>query len=192
MKLRFFGVKIEISYIFICALTLFIGADRSGLFIPILISVTLHEIAHITVLLFFGCRIRAINLAVGTLGIAYDDALTKSQKILSLFAGPLANLLLAGIFILLKNTELWAINLILAIYNLLPVSNLDGGEIIRTFLEGIKSNTVISKILNISSAVLALSVVTLFIALFVRGMENYSILLFAIYLILPLLFKKTC
>ena len=190
MKFRILGIKVEISYVSICFLTLFIGMDRTNLFLPIIFSILLHEISHILPLLYFKCKIREINLKIGLIGVIFDDNLTKIQRIISQISGPLSNLLFAGLCLVFKNSLLWAVNIILFLYNLLPVHCLDGGTILATLLSGIVSEHKINTILTINTIILILISLFLFVFLYIRGIKNYSLILFALYLILPLIIKN--
>lgn len=190
MKFNIFGVKVEISYVFVCFLTLFIGMDRSSLFLPVFFSVLLHELGHILPLFYFNCRIRELNLKIGTVGVVFDNNLTKLERIISQLSGPMSNLLLSGICLIFKNKQLWAINIILFIYNLLPVHYLDGGSIITTLLSGIVSEEKINIILSINTIILVFISLISFVFLYIKEIYNYSLLLFALYLILPLIIKN--
>lgn len=190
MKFHIFGVKVEISYVFICFLTLFISMDRSNLFLPVFFSIFLHEIGHIVPLFYFNCKIRELNLKIGAIGVIFDDNLTKLERIISQLSGPMTNLLLSGICLMFKYKLLWAINTILCIYNLLPVHYLDGGSIIKTSLSGIATEDKINTILSINTIILVFISIILFIFLYINGIRNYSLLLFALYLILPLIVKN--
>lgn len=109
------------------------------------VCVIIHELAHSRVAQHFGISMKRITLMlIG--GAAQSEGKFKSAKIefLVAMAGPLASIALAGIFWVLSKVlnlgvELLAfslgylafINLILAIFNLLPGFPMDGGRIVR-------------------------------------------------------------
>ncbi len=110
-----------------------------------LVSLALHEVAHLLVLAGFEVGVRAFEVhPFGALiryegpaeGLGYIDALVAA-------AGPLQSFLLAAIgqyiapleFVAAGRMEFFIqVNLLLACFNLLPVWPLDGGRIVRGWL----------------------------------------------------------
>jgi stage IV sporulation protein FB len=149
-----------------------------------------HEAAHIIALLIFGCKIVEVQLIIGAIGVKYADVtLSKLQKIMSILMGPLSNLILSVIFLYYGCDIYFGINLVLGLYNLLPLIGLDGGSLIQTFLEGIISTKSVERTLIIFTV---LAAVTLFFVtlLYVHVNINYTVLLFCIYLLMPIVIKK--
>lgn len=192
MTFSWLGIRFEISYIFACALTVFIAADRTGIFLPMLTAVILHEAGHILCLALFKCRIRAVRLVVGTLGIEYDGTVSGVKKAAALLAGPAMNILIFAICRLTGYEEASAINLVIAIYNLLPLRGLDGGAVLEDILLGLLTE----KTVNIIFVAIAFSAAAVIIGLYFLNADsdgaNISLLLFGIYLILPFIIKKIC
>lgn len=190
MIFYFWGVRIEVSYILFCVLTLFIATDKTGLYCPMVLSALVHEVFHIIFLMFFRCRIIGIKLVIGTVGIEYEENLNTTERIIALIAGPFANLLLAMISYILNNKELCAINIILALYNLLPIRGVDGGSVIECLIARFFGDRCANIILNILTIFVSLAFLVLFGYMLATKSPNYSILLFSIYLITPLIAKK--
>lgn len=187
MIFKAFGIEIEISYIFICGLTAFFAVDRTGIFIPLFISMLLHEIGHLITLTYFKCKISKISLKIGTIGINYIDGLTTRQKIISLIIGPLVNLIMALVLFALNLRIYSAINILLFIYNLLPIKGTDGGETLSILLSyklGYNNSIIIQRIISI---VIILFLLAFFVYLLIKNIVNYSIILFCIYLSLTLI-----
>ncbi len=191
MTFKILGVKFVISYFFMTALLIFIANDKSGIFIPLLFSVCLHELSHLAFLCLFGVKIREISLVPGSVGINHTELDTKAEKLICLFAGPLSNMLASAVFRILRLDTLFIINLLLSVLNLLPARGLDGGSIVCAFLEGKLSHDRINLILKLLSFVMALIVVGVFFILLYNNSVNYSLLLFALYLIIPFFMKIT-
>ena len=63
------------------------------------------------------------------------------KKIIILFMGPISNLIIAFVFAILEMPVLVYINIIIVIFNLLPISPLDGGQILNRILRIIFGNT---------------------------------------------------
>lgn len=128
-----------------------VGIGTSLLFFA---SILLHELAHSFVALARGIPVRAITLfvfgGVAQMGREPDRPMTEFQIAI---AGPLASALLAGGFGLLSMvTEgrqehvsalagwLSSINLVLAVFNLVPGFPLDGGRVLRAILWHVTGN----------------------------------------------------
>lgn len=129
----------------------------AGLFTSLLLfgSVLAHELAHSLVAIRNGIQVKSITLFIlgGVAQITREAARPKTELLIAL-AGPLCSLLLAGIFGLiwflvwgssqqeitfdntLDNPVFWLawINLILALFNLIPGFPLDGGRVLRAIV----------------------------------------------------------
>ncbi len=119
-------------------------------------SIILHELSHSLVARKFGLPMKGITLFVFG-GIAEMDEEPPSPKaeFFMAIAGPLASIAIGFFCIAIMNTGInWAwpsppimvlnylgiINIILAIFNLLPAFPLDGGRVLRSILWGWKKN----------------------------------------------------
>jgi Zn-dependent protease len=128
----------------------------------IFLCVVLHELAHSLVATFYGVRVREIELSpIG--GLAKMDSMPEKpyQEFVMALAGPLVNLIIAvplgwvvllligsrsimslGHLIYLMSKPSWqgfilnlfATNVLLALFNLLPAFPMDGGRVLRSAL----------------------------------------------------------
>ena len=126
---------------------------RLSLIVSFFICVVLHELGHSLTAQRFGVRVpRILLLPIG--GMAEFDRIPRkpSQELLITIAGPAVNFLLAGVLFLIVGSEvdqnagaprysfaflldqLWAANVFMGAFNLLPVFPMDGGRIFRAFL----------------------------------------------------------
>ena len=110
------------------------------------VSVLLHELSHSLVAKARNIRVESITLFFfgGVAGIT-KEKMKPSSEFLMAIAGPIFSLLLAGIFFLifkLNGNIIWTaitfylyqLNLILAIFNMVPGYPLDGGRALRAIL----------------------------------------------------------
>ena len=191
MKFVLFGITFEISYLFLTFIALFIAFDKTALFIPLLLSVLLHELAHIAVIFGCGSRVQAIRLVPGKLGVEFSEIISKKCGILALLAGPFCNLVFALCSYRVGDKVSFGINLLLCIYNLLPLRGLDGGAIIELLFSGLVSQRLINKLLSALTMFTSVGVFILFFVLKELDIVNYSLIIFSIYLIMPLIIKKS-
>lgn len=189
MRFTLLNVKFEINYIFLCLIVSYLFIDKTGLCLPLLISVIVHETAHLLFLILFKCKIMSVKLNVGAVLVLHSDDISKGHKIASILAGPVSNLLLSAVAYILKNEIYFAINLILAVYNLLPLSGVDGGALLKTALDGFCSNKTIDRTIVLCTVLIC----TVFVAIyftFKKLFNNYSLLLLCLYILTPILLKK--
>ena len=113
-------------------LALVIALDPAGVCLPFLLAALLHESGHLLCLRL--CRVPVSALRIGLFGAVIDAApRSERQEFFCTAAGPAVNLLAALLF--RAPLPLFAVlNLLLALYNLLPVWPLDGGRMLRALL----------------------------------------------------------
>lgn len=111
-------------------------------------SVIAHELAHSAVAISSGIPVKSITLFVfgGVAQITREASKPRTELVMSL-AGPLSSLLLAGLFFVISLATLYlskplsaiagwlaTINLVLALFNLIPGFPLDGGRVLRSII----------------------------------------------------------
>ncbi|HJN92776.1 MAG TPA: site-2 protease family protein [Dehalococcoidia bacterium] len=115
------------------------------------VSLLLHELAHSVVAKGYGMRVRNITLfLLGGVSQIMEESKTARQEFLIAFVGPATSAVLGGIFLgvfyAMGRTDsslaavvewLGFINIVLAIFNMLPGFPLDGGRVFRAGLWGI-------------------------------------------------------
>lgn len=126
--------------------------------------VIMHELSHILIALILKVDVKEIELLPVGINAKYkrNDSLVK-ELIISL-AGPLASFLFAYIF----KSEMYKImNLVISLFNLIPIYPLDGGRITRCLFgivfgkfKGKKISLIITKIFLIVLIILSLAVAT--------------------------------
>jgi len=119
--------------------------------ILLFVTVLLHELGHSFTARSLGLPVNSITLFIfGGVSNLTTEPQTPRIEFLVTFAGPLTSLILAGIFYLLHAAAgsgssevsavlgyLASVNLLLAIFNLIPAFPLDGGRVFRSLVWGI-------------------------------------------------------
>jgi len=116
-------------------------------------SVIFHEVSHSVVALRYKLPVKSITLFVfGGLSQIEREPPNARQEFNIAIAGPLSSFFLAGVFWVVRHYAhpsgmvaavafwLFEINLILAIFNLVPGFPLDGGRVLRGIVWGITGN----------------------------------------------------
>ncbi|MEN6333064.1 MAG: site-2 protease family protein [Phycisphaerales bacterium] len=127
-------------------------AGALGLFI----SIVFHEFWHSMVARRYGLPMKGITLFIfGGVAEMEDEPQNAKTELLMAIAGPVSSVVLAGIFLLLARAVLaanWSgpvmgvlqylgwLNLVLAVFNMLPAFPLDGGRVLRSILWSIKGD----------------------------------------------------
>lgn len=107
--------------------------------------VFIHECGHAAAAALFGCRVRSIQmLPFGGVAVIEDGGkLTAYREIVIALAGPLQNVLMVGVVVLIRQFQLGDpvfldyiinANMLIALFNLLPVLPLDGGKVVQAIV----------------------------------------------------------
>lgn len=156
-----------------------------------LISIMLHESGHLIIAKILKIKIK--NLKFNFIGFSakFDNNISnkKSEKILVLIFGPLVNLFISILFLVNKidcdyNVEIIYTNLILFVFNILPILPLDGGRIlfyIFSFRFNIeKSFEIINCISKVFLAII--SVVYAIMIFLIKNIEIFFVIIYLWYL----------
>jgi len=127
--------KLCISPGAVLLLLTFSAMATGTVFLAVLMAIVFHELGHLMVLRLFGGSVR--ELRAGALGLEMQAKghLSYGQELLALAAGPVANALGFALFGLVG--RLWGFayilggaQLLLGLFNLLPICGLDGSSIL--------------------------------------------------------------
>jgi len=180
LELKMFNFQGSPVYLKLWFLIIFAWFSPS-MVIAIFLSVLTHELAHALVANRLGYRVHKIYI-----DLFYDAAeidlnhCPERDSIPIIAAGPVSNLLLSGLsFLTYFMTgipfimDLLLVNIILFIFNILPIYPMDGGRILRSFLMMKMSSNrrlakQISDYISLSSSIILL-VFCLFTESFILG-----------------------
>lgn len=138
-------IKLKLNNWFLAALIIFFLAGILLKALAVFISVLWHECAHAFAAVWLGYRVREVELLPFG-GVARIENLNKAgarDEFIMAAAGPVSSLILAAaIWCAVRNFHYYSefylfildINIMLAVFNLLPALPLDGGRMIRAIL----------------------------------------------------------
>jgi len=154
-----FGIRIRVHWLFLLLLgwlLLFDGLASAAMVAVVFFFVVLHELGHSLVARRYGVRVRDITLLpIGGVARLEDAFLSPQAELRIALAGPLVNIALAAVLLPLALVAgagrvafganvlgsladflgaLVAVNLALALFNLLPAFPMDGGRVLRSWL----------------------------------------------------------
>lgn len=125
------GTRYSFTFGFFAVLALWLLCDRTGIGLPVLGGVVVHEGGHILVMRLTGARILAMRFCAVGVQLEKRGLLPYGREAAVYLGGVAANLLAAAVSILCCGWNCFAaVNLALCCFNLLPVGRLDGGVLL--------------------------------------------------------------
>ena len=200
MTIKIFSLRIDISFLFLVLLSFLLYFNKK-IFISSIFSTSIHEFGHIFASFCCGQNIQKIKInAFNFEIIKLTEQYSKNfNNILISAFGPIFNLITAILFYifylnLTNRSDLLEIlvisNFLLFLLNMLPIKNLDGGEILYYFLiKKLDTETAIG-IVETVSIVFLVPITIIGLVILLRDKYNFSLLVLCIYLFFILIFKK--
>lgn len=189
MRFRLFGTEFYISFLFAAVITAMIAFDRTGFILPLFFAILIHETGHLAAMWALDCAPKRIRLVPAAVEITTKIQSGGKHEIFIALCGPAVNLLLfAALFVnyLAFGNDgyltVGLINLLIGLFNLLPVTGLDGGTVLFNILcrkTDPSKAVLIMRIINLSVAAAALITA---VTLCFKGQFNLSFFILALYL----------
>lgn len=182
-------MKIQINIRILLMILISFIFDNVDTYIIFLIFTIVHEIAHLIVGMIIGGKPKTIRIEPFGVSLEIYSYSQRSSllKILFYLVGPLINLIIAIIFMRIIHieevirTKIVYINLLIFLFNMLPIMPLDGGRILREILFIIFKENKCDEILFIISKFFLLAISFTYSILIIK-IKNIYILFLIIYL----------
>ena len=183
--------KIDIK-IFLIALV-FLLVNQIDMYILFMLFAIIHECFHLLAGIILGYKVKSMQIMPFGLSICfkekeeeYNTKIRKSninnlKKIIILMAGPFSNIVIAFIFLSLNIIEPVYINILIAIFNLLPIFPLDGGQILNRVLRIIYGNFEAYRISNSINNII-MCIITALASIGILYFKNIAILFIVIFM----------
>ena len=172
-----------IPELFLLSLAFMLGdGDR---FAAILAAALIHESGHIIAAAIFGAKMRLCRTGISGISLRYDFSLIPLWKeAVVCLAGPISGL---GIFIISyingSVSYFAGASAALSLFNLLPISYLDGGGVVSAMLSMILPPDTVWRICRCLSLVFTMLLWCVSVFLLVRANGDISVMAAAIYLL---------
>lgn len=193
MTFKIFSVPVKISFLFPAAITLLMVTPIKDAALISFFSAFFHELGHLFAIKKLGGKIKNIEFGAfgGRITLRGENCLSLKGEAVAAFAGPAVNFIFAAIFfisIVFTENDVFvlplAINLGMGLFNLLPVSTLDGGRIFSALLHMCLSERNCDIILNTVSVIFLLIILFFGFLLIMRKGGNFSLLITCAYLVI--------
>lgn len=191
--------NVTFSFYFIAFTSFMIIMDTSYVMILGILSTIIHEAGHLSLMLYQGKNIRYIKFGLFNIDIidGSRNSLTYRSDIITLSGGPMANLAVSLICIIIYMFTRCKIagtasyeNLCIGLLNLLPIESLDGGQMLFLALEKVFPPRTVSVITMVISLIFLLPLAILGFIILLRSKYNFSLLFMSCYLIAFLFLKE--
>ncbi len=195
MSFKFFGVRIEVSFLLIAMLALFSFYDKTGIAFCAITAALLHECGHVAAAALSACQIKELSFQPFGIKMRLKKPLSlldTKRKLLVLSAGCAVNFVCFFLLLALnrKPTNTALVHLITALFNLLPAGTLDGGRILLELLSLRCPGNRAEQICDIISLLSAAALFVLGSIVLVKTGYNISLMITAAYLFVLVIFRQ--
>lgn len=180
---------LKVKWSFFALLTISVLFGQAVSLINYFSALVLHELAHVFVALKKGYKLKVLKIDMFGMSCELDETIDDRDSFSINIAGPIFNLFLCicclAIYWLIPTSYIYInkfcfSNLILAIFNLIPVYPLDGSKIFKNMFNKEKTYKIVDFVLRLIFSVL-------FLVLFICSIfhkTNYLFLLISIFFVL--------
>ena len=194
MTVKLFKGEFNISFSFALMVALLLCCDKTGMMTVSLVSIFVHEMGHLVMLYVLKLPPRRVNFRLCGIEIVESRLYCGySAQIAVAASGPLINILLGLIFLPFSYLPIAAIvsasNIVIGVFNLLPLSQLDGGEILCCAMSAFMSEQKGKKISRIIDMLFILLLITGGVYIFLMPNHNPTLLITAVYLLVYAIIK---
>lgn len=200
IKFKILGCKISLSFPLVCALSIVFVLDKTSLGAISCVCAVCHELGHIIAMKMLNTTTNNIRLSLFDANINdnYKHRRTLPSELFVILSGVAVNLTLCLVsFVVYKNTNIneflsfSTANMFLAVFNLLPVESLDGGNAIYVILIKFVEEQTAETILQIISFVILLPLATIGFIILIKSQYNFTLLFTSCYLMSIIVLKKS-
>ena len=193
------GFRIRVSVYFAVLIACILVMDPTGVAMLALLCAAFHEAGHCIALFVLGVPVEEVSFRVFGINIRllHNERISYRQEIGIALAGCAANLAVAGVALIVwaagifvnQTMTLMVMNLIICLFNALPIGPLDGGRALEAMLCRHLEPLTAQRIVNTLSFLFLLPLILLGFLVVVRTGYNFSLILAAVYLLAAITLK---
>lgn len=196
MKFKLLGTEFYVSFLFVALISFMLATDRTGLALPTLCAVLFHETGHLLAMWALDCNPKQVKLIPASVQITMPFSRNFRNEIIIALCGPIANFIIFGVLYLNyrafhNETILYysLVNLLIGVFNSLPVKGLDGGTVLFTVLAKRWDVNKAAIIVRLITLISAFAVITLAVILTINKKFNPTVFIIGIYLFISAIIK---
>lgn len=134
VSIRIFNTRFSVTFPFCAIVTLMLYIDKTGFMSISLAAVLVHEAGHFIAMRILKIKPREISLSLRGVLIVSPGVATDVGRLIVAGAGPAANIITGVVSFALGFNTVGYVHFIVAVYNLLMIKGLDGGEIVSALM----------------------------------------------------------
>ncbi len=186
------GITFRLSLLFPASVIVLMSFNDGNFILLCLLASLLHEAGHALAMLIVHDHPRRVTMGIFGICIERDVGyyLGYRKAAFVSLAGPLVNVFCFTVFWRLRQPTAAVIHAGLALFNLLPITSLDGGEALYALLCFSMSEERARRILRTVSLLAIFPIAVVGFYLLLSESRNFTLLLMSGYLLLLLFFKE--
>ncbi len=191
MSLRLNSFVISVSYPAVALIALIIISNRYTGYLLCLSAVIIHESGHLLFMFLFGLRPNTLDVRLFNITILLDKRyrISALRDCIIIIAGPVLNITMFLAFYAVYRDFAY-VNLYIGLFNFLPASNLDGGQLMFLCLSSKFTYNKSVFISDITTLIISFVIFFFGILILFDSYFNFSLLFIGLYLFLSVFFRK--
>lgn len=197
MTLNVYNIRVKVSFFFFVTACVALVLDTTDTAALAICAAVIHESGHLVCMLICGERPSEIFLAPFGMSITRFPCGSCRREVVIALAGPAANLFAAAVLavfmLVCRNSALLkpvAVNIALAVFNLLPIEPLDCGRAVRYMLVSRFNTLRAERTAFVIGVVFLVPLSAMGFFVLIRSRYNVTLLIASVYLSWMLLKRK--